>query len=83
MSIQSNFPSIRPSLNLDFANTEQLDPRITFTRDTGATYYDGKTVAKAEENLLLSGAHNSNNAPPSPPTPPQPHNPSPTTSPYY
>jgi hypothetical protein len=46
-------PSIRPSLNLDFANTRALDPRITFTRTTTATYYDGKTTAKAEENLLL------------------------------
>ena len=46
-------PSIRPSLNLDFANTRALDPRITFTRTTTATYYDGKTTAKAEENLFL------------------------------
>jgi hypothetical protein len=53
MTIKSNFPSIRPSLNLDFANTRALDPRITFTRTTTATYYDGKTTAKAEENLLL------------------------------
>jgi hypothetical protein len=46
-------PAIRPSLLLDFANTEQLDPRITFTRASTATFYDGRTVAKAEENLLL------------------------------
>jgi hypothetical protein len=45
--------SIRPSLLLDFANTKTLDPRITFTRASTATYYDGKTTAKAEENLLL------------------------------
>ena len=45
-------PSIRPSLLLDFANAKTLDPRITFTRDAVGTYYDGKTVAKAEENLL-------------------------------
>ena len=45
--------SVRPSLLLDFANTETLDPRITFTRASSATYYDGKTVAKAEENLLI------------------------------
>ena len=45
--------SVRPSLLLDFANTKQLDPRITFTRASTGTYYDGKTVAKAEENLLL------------------------------
>ncbi len=42
-----------PSLNLDFAKVKQLDPRITFTRASTGTYYDGKTVAKAEENLFL------------------------------
>lgn len=42
-----------PSLNLDFAKVKQLDPRITFTRASTGTYYDGKTVAKAEENLIL------------------------------
>jgi hypothetical protein len=46
-------PLIRPSLLLDFANTEQLDPRITFTRASTGTFYDGRTTAKAEENLLL------------------------------
>ena len=49
----SSRPNIRPSLNLDFAKSKVLDPRITFTRASAATYYDGKTVAKAEENLLL------------------------------
>jgi hypothetical protein len=44
--------SIRPSLLLDFANSKTLDPRIDFTRSSTATYYDGKTFAKAEENLL-------------------------------
>lgn len=53
MSIASLYPSINPSLLLDFANSKVLDPRITFTRTTTATYYDGVTTAKAEENLLL------------------------------
>ena len=53
MAIQSNFPAIKPSLNLDVANTKKLDSRITFTRASTATYYDGVTTAKAEENLLL------------------------------
>jgi len=44
--------SIRPSLLLDFANSKQLDPRITFSRASTGTYYDGKTFAKAEENLV-------------------------------
>jgi hypothetical protein len=52
MSIAQNFPEIRPSLNLDFANTKKLDSRITFSRPTSAVYYDGQTVTKAEENLV-------------------------------
>ena len=34
--------SVRPTLNLDFANSKELDPRITFYRDSIATYYDSK-----------------------------------------
>jgi len=46
-----SLPDIRPSLLLDFANSKTLDPRITFTRGSTATYWDGKTTTKAEENL--------------------------------
>ena len=53
MNVEPVRHSIRPSLLLDFANTKTLDPRITFTRPTSATYYDGVTTAKAEENLLV------------------------------
>jgi hypothetical protein len=53
MTIQANFPNVQPSLLLDFANAKQLPPQVTFTRATSATYYDGSTTAKAEENLLL------------------------------
>jgi hypothetical protein len=52
MSIQSNFPAIAPTLNLSFALTKALDPRISFSRASTATYY-GTQTAKAEENLLL------------------------------
>lgn len=52
MSITSNFPAIKPTLLLDFANVKQLDPRITFTRASTATYY-GTQTAKAEQNLLI------------------------------
>jgi hypothetical protein len=34
----NNFPSIRPTLDLDFANSKTLDPRITYTRASGASY---------------------------------------------
>ena len=53
MAIQSNFPAIKPSLMLDFANTKQLDSRITYTRASTATFYNGVTTAMAEQNLLL------------------------------
>ena len=49
----ADLPDIRPSLLLDFANSKTLDPRITFTRGSTATYWDGKTTAKAEENLFI------------------------------
>ena len=53
MAIQTNFPAIKPTLLLDFANTEALDPRVTFTRASTATYY-GTQTAKAEENLFIN-----------------------------
>jgi len=53
MSINTNYPNVRPSLLLDFANAQTLDPRVTFSRSTTAPYYDGKTSVLAEQNLLL------------------------------
>ena len=54
MSLSKNFPTVFPSLLLDFAKVRRLDPRITFTRATPGTYYDGTTSVKAEENLLIN-----------------------------
>ena len=53
MSISANYPNVRPSLLLDFANSQQLDPRVTFSRSTTAPYYDGKTSVLAEQNLQI------------------------------
>ena len=58
----SSYPTIQPTLNLDFANTKQLDPRITFVRNSTAAYYDGQTSAMAEQNLLLQSNTFSNAA---------------------
>jgi hypothetical protein len=58
MTIASNFPAIKPSLLLDFANTEQLDPRITFTRTTTATYYDDKGILKTAAAGVARFDHN-------------------------
>ena len=38
MSISQNFPDEGPSLNLNFASSRRLDPRITFTRTSTGTY---------------------------------------------
>lgn len=49
MSIRSSYPSIAPSLSLDFAKSRRLDPRISFTRaQTGniATYIGSDGLVK-------------------------------------
>ena len=53
MTISANFSATRPSLLLDFSNQTVLDPRVTFARTTTALYYDNKSAALAEQNLLL------------------------------
>jgi hypothetical protein len=53
LGVASGYPNIDPSLSLDFANTKALDPRITFARASTARFYDGRSTAKAEENLLI------------------------------
>ncbi len=37
------YPTIRPEITLDFANSRQLDPRITFSRSSSATYLNPDT----------------------------------------
>lgn len=39
MTINANFPVLRPSINLDFANAKALDPRITFARASQASFF--------------------------------------------
>ena len=38
----SNYPALRPSLLLDFANAAAVDPRVTFTRHSRATAFDAR-----------------------------------------
>jgi len=37
-SAELDYPTVLPTLDLDFANTKTLDPRITFTRASGGSY---------------------------------------------
>ena len=41
-----NYPEIRPSLDLNFARTKTLDPRITFTRASGGSYVGADGLIK-------------------------------------
>ena len=44
-------PTVRPTLNLDFANSKKLDDRFTFGRASRATYYNSKgEVTFAHDN---------------------------------
>ena len=47
MSLSLNYPTIRPSLLLDFSNVSKIDPRITFSRASSATYYDSNGLLRS------------------------------------
>ena len=51
MTIASAYPNLTTALLLDFSNCQRLDPRISFSRSTTGSYYDGKTSVIAEQNL--------------------------------
>jgi len=45
-SVPTDFPNVRPSLDLRFALAKELDPRITFTRGSTGTYFDANGIMK-------------------------------------
>ena len=45
------YPTIRPSLTLDFSKSKKLDPRITFSRSSAATYVEGGVIKSAANNV--------------------------------
>ena len=52
MAISQNFPEEGPTLNLNFAGSKVLDPRITFSRSSVGTYMDANgliVTAAADE----------------------------------
>lgn len=46
IDIYADYPTIEPSLRLDFANAKALDSRITFTRGSTATYVGSDGLIK-------------------------------------
>jgi hypothetical protein len=45
-STSTGYPSIRPTLDLNFAQTKTLDPRVTFYRDSLGTYVDSLGIVR-------------------------------------
>jgi hypothetical protein len=45
-SAELDYPTVLPTLDLDFANTKTLDPRITFTRASGGSYVGADGLIK-------------------------------------
>ena len=50
LEVTQEYPSIRPTLDLNFAATKTLDRRITFTRDSIGTYTDDMGILKYASN---------------------------------
>ena len=57
------YPTISPELTLDFAKSEQLDPRITFTRSSTGTYlYSDGLIKTAPSGVARFDYDSSGNA---------------------
>ena len=50
VEVTQEYPSIRPTLDLNFAATKTLDDRITFTRNSLGTYYGDDGLLKYATN---------------------------------
>ena len=58
MAIQNLYPAIRPTLDLNFAGSKTVDPRITFNRASTATYFDEKGVLRSAASGVPRIDHN-------------------------
>ena len=50
LEVTQEYPSIRPTLDLNFAATKTLDRRITFTRDSFGTFTDDMGIVRYASN---------------------------------
>jgi hypothetical protein len=57
MTIKPLYPTIEPTLELDFANTKALDPRISFTRASTGTYMGADGLIKTAGNGVARFDH--------------------------
>jgi hypothetical protein len=56
--IDTDFPSITPTLDLAFALTKQLDPRITFSRASSATFVGANGLIQSAATDVARFDHN-------------------------
>jgi hypothetical protein len=58
LEVTQEYPTIRPTLDLNFAATKTLDRRITFTRDSVGTYVGEDGLVKYASNNVPRFDHN-------------------------
>jgi hypothetical protein len=58
MTIKALYPNVRPSLDLNFARTKALDPRIAFTRASIGTFVGSDGLIKTAVNNTPRFDHN-------------------------
>lgn len=58
MTIKDLYPTSRPSLDLNFARTKRLDPRVTFSRASTGTYFDANGVLQSAATNVARFDHN-------------------------
>ena len=54
----SDYPTVRPALDLNFEQTKRLDPRITFSRASTGTYLDANGVLQSAPAGVARFDHN-------------------------
>ena len=58
MTIKALYPTVRPTLNLDFAKTKALDPRITFSRASTGTFVGSNGLIQTAASGAARFDHN-------------------------
>ena len=58
MTIKNLYPTSRPTLDLNFAQTKRLDPRVTFSRGSTGTYFDANGVLQSAATNTARFDHN-------------------------
>jgi hypothetical protein len=58
MTIKALYPNVRPTLNLNFARTKALDPRVTFTRASTATFVGSNGLIQTAASGAARFDHN-------------------------